>query len=61
MPWIDSRPLLAPGIVLRAAGLILFHHQSGEAPWLNDRDVEPASLSIRTTGTTGVAAWDLTI
>ncbi len=41
---IDSQRLHAPAVVLGAAGLILFHYQPGEAPWLSDRDVEVAEL-----------------
>ncbi len=41
---IDTKPLLGPGVVLEAAGVILFHHRPDEDPWLSDRDVEVAEL-----------------
>lgn len=42
---IDAKRLLGPGVVLGAAGLIVFHYLGAESdPWLSDRDVEVAEL-----------------
>ncbi len=55
---VAPRPFMAPGVVLGASGLLLFHHCPGQEPRPRRHDVRVAKLMIKAGDATGIPLLD---
>lgn len=58
---VEPRVFLAPGAILEATGLLLFHHCPGQEAKARRHDVQLAKLMIRAGEATGLAVLDFLV
>ncbi len=55
---VEARTFLAPGTIIEAAGLLLFHNRPGDQPRATRRDVQVAKFMVKAGDATGVLLLD---